>query len=63
MQIFYSEVEMEQDPEKKSKGSHLGERFFKYKMEVNSMRDIVERHFSKVINEIEAGLPSIRDEE
>lgn len=36
---------------------HLGERFYKYKQDVNSMRDTVERHFSKVISQIEAGLP------
>ena len=44
-------------------GMHLGEKFFKYKQEVNTMRDTVERHFSKVINEIEAGLPSVSFEE
>ena len=38
---------------------HLGEQFFKYKQQVNTLRDTVERHFSKVINEIEAGLPSV----
>lgn len=42
---------------------HLGERFFKYKQEVNTLRDAVERHFSKVINQIEAGLPDVPDDE
>ena len=44
-------------------GLHLGERFFKYKQDVNTLRDAVERHFSKVINQIEAGLPDVEDEE
>lgn len=43
--------------------SHLGERFFKYKQDVNSLRETVEHHFSKVINQIEAGLPDIKDDE
>ena len=30
---------------------------------MNSLRDAVERHFSKVINQIEAGLPDVPDEE
>jgi hypothetical protein len=42
---------------------HLGERFFKYKQDVNSMRSTVEQHFSHVINQIEAGLPDIVDDE
>jgi len=42
---------------------HLGEKFFRYKQEVNNMRDTVERHFSKTINQIEAGLPEVADEE
>ena len=42
---------------------HLGDRFFKYKQDVNTLRDTVERHFSKVINEIEAGLPIVCVEE
>jgi len=59
--------------EKEPKGSHqintygssmhLGEKFFKYKQDVNTLRDTVERHFSKVINEIEAGLPIVCVEE
>jgi hypothetical protein len=28
---------------------HLGEPFYKYKQDVNSIKDIVERHFSKLI--------------
>ena len=38
---------------------HIGEKFFKYKQDVNTLRDAVERHFSKVINQIEAGLPEV----
>jgi hypothetical protein len=41
----------------------LGEKFFKFKQDVNTLKDTVERHFSKVINEIEAGLPSVSFEE
>lgn len=41
----------------------MGDRFFKYKQDVNTLRDAVERHFSKVINQIEAGLPEVHDEE
>lgn len=29
---------------------HLGERFFRYKQDVNNLRSTVETHFSKVIN-------------
>lgn len=47
----------------KPKKNHLGERFFKYKQEVNSMKDTLERHFGTVISEIEAGLPSVEVEE
>ena len=43
--------------------THLGERFFKYKQQVINLKDSVERHFSKVINEIEAGIPSVVGEE
>lgn len=42
---------------------HLGERFFRYKQDVNSLKTAVETHFSKVINQIEAGLPDIQDED
>jgi len=42
---------------------HLGERFFKYKQDVNNLRSAVETHFSKVINQIEAGLPDIQDDD
>lgn len=42
---------------------HLGERFFKYKQEVNLMRETVERQFSTVINQIEADFPDVKDEE
>lgn len=42
---------------------HLGERFFKYKQDVNGLRESVERFFSKIINQIEAGLPEVPDEE
>jgi hypothetical protein len=39
----------------------LGEQFFKYKQDVNSLKDTVEKHFSKVISQIEAGLPDVID--
>lgn len=42
---------------------HLGERFYRYKEEVNNLRSTLEGHFSKVINQIEAGLPEIREAE
>ena len=42
---------------------HLGENFFKFKQEVNSLSDAVERHFTHIINQIEAGLPGIVDDE
>ena len=42
---------------------HLGDRFFRYKQEVNSLRSTLESHFSKVINSIEAGLPEVQEEE
>jgi hypothetical protein len=41
---------------------HLGEKFIKMKMELNSLKDVVERHFSKAINQLEAGLPEVKDE-
>ena len=41
---------------------HIGERFFKYKQDVNGLKSVVETHFSKVINQIEAGLPEIMDD-
>lgn len=63
----YIEPEINMNPGQKGSSSapnmHLGERFFKYKQDVNTMRDTVERHFSKIINEIEAGLPSVSYEE
>ncbi len=46
-----------------SSKNHLGERFFKYKQDVNSLKETLERHFSTVIGEIEAGLPSVQVEE
>ncbi len=47
----------------KPKKNRLGERFFKYKQEVNSLKETLERHFGMVISEIEAGLPSVEVEE
>jgi hypothetical protein len=47
----------------KPKKTHLGERFFKYKQQVNSLKETLERHFGTVISEIEAGLPSVQVEE
>ena len=40
---------------------HIGERFTKYKEECNSLKELVETHFSKCINQIEAGLPEVYD--
>ncbi len=40
----------------------IGERFIRYKQNVISLKDSVEKHFSRVINQIEAGLPEIEDE-
>lgn len=41
---------------------HLGDRFFRYKQDVNTLRSTLEGHFSRVINQIEAGLPEVKDE-
>jgi len=41
----------------------LGDRFFKYKQDVNTLRSTLEGHFSRVINQIEAGLPDVKEEE
>ena len=41
----------------------LGENFFKYKQNVNSLREAVETHFRRVIQDIENGLPAVKDEE
>lgn len=40
---------------------HLGDRFFRYKQEVNNLRSTLEGHFSRVINQIEAGLPEVKE--
>ena len=42
---------------------HLGDRFYQYKQVVNSLKDAVERHFGHIINQIEAGMPGIVEEE
>ena len=55
--------EMMMKGQDKPKKNHFGERFFKYKQEVNSLKDTLERHFGTVISEIEAGLPSVEVEE
>ena len=43
--------------------NHFGEKFFRYKQNINGLKDALEKHFTKVINEIEAGLPSVQVEE
>jgi hypothetical protein len=40
----------------------LGEMFFKYKQEVNTLRIAVDNHFNRVITQIEAGLPDVVDD-
>ena len=40
----------------------LGEKFFKYKQEVNTLRIAVDNHFNRVITQIEAGLPDVIDD-
>lgn len=37
----------------------LADRFFKFKQEVNSLKEAVEKHFSKVISDLEAGMPDV----
>lgn len=44
-------------------GIHLGDRFYNYKKEVNLLKEAVERHFSKVMLQIEAGLPDVIEHE
>jgi hypothetical protein len=41
----------------------LGERFYKYKIQVKSLSIILETHFHAVISEIEAGLPCVQVED
>jgi hypothetical protein len=41
----------------------MGDSFHKYKKEVMLLREAVERHFSKVISQIEAGLPDVIEHE
>ena len=41
----------------------LGEKFFKFKQNVNTLREAVETHFRRVIKDIERGLPAVQDEE
>lgn len=41
----------------------LGEKFFKLKQNVNSLKEAVETHFRRVIKDIENGLPAVKDEE
>jgi hypothetical protein len=42
-----------------NKLKHLGERFFKYKQDMNTMKQTLERHFSAIINDIEEDFPSV----
>jgi hypothetical protein len=41
----------------------LGERFYKFKIKVNSLSSTLEKHFRAVISEIEAGLPCVQVED
>lgn len=41
----------------------IGQKFIRYKEQVTSLREVVERHFNTVMKEIMAGLPSIAEEE
>lgn len=41
----------------------IGERFIRFKTEVIGLKDVVEKHFTRVIGQIEAGLPEVKDEE
>jgi hypothetical protein len=40
----------------------IGKRFLDFKSEVISLKNAVENHFSRVISQIEAGLPEVKDE-
>lgn len=40
----------------------MGERFFKYKSNIVSLRSAVENHFNNTMREISNGLPSVPDE-
>ena len=46
-----------------NKLKHLGERFFKYKQDMNTMKQTLERHFSAIINDIEEDFPSVQVED
>lgn len=37
----------------------LADKFFKFKQEVNSLKDTVEKHFSKILGDLEAGMPDV----
>ena len=41
----------------------MGESFYKYKKDVMQLREAVERHFSKVIIQIESDLPDVIEHE
>jgi len=41
----------------------IGDRFIRFKMQVVGLQEAVSKHFAKILNSIEAGLPEVKDEE
>ena len=41
----------------------LGERFYKFKTEINGMKSALETHFTRIIASLEAGLPGVEEVE
>jgi hypothetical protein len=41
----------------------LGERFYKFKTEINGLKHALETHFSRIIATLEAGLPGVEEVE
>ena len=60
---YLGEEDKQKDVNIKTEKTHLGEAFFKYKQDCITMKDTVEKHFTLVIREIEAGLPQVVEEE
>ena len=42
---------------------YLGERFFQYKQDMNAMKQMLERHFNNLLNDVENEFPSVQVEE
>lgn len=42
---------------------HLGEKFYRYKQDVNTLKYAVDTHFTRIISQIEAGLPDVKEDE